>query len=89
MYLNFLKASLGFPSIQPQPVWAYIIHIPLSPPQTYTDSTKFQSQIAQMQSHKENRNTNIFNWWGDKRKVNNELWLHQTFTEQYKAEQNK
>lgn len=34
-----------------------------------------------MRSHKESRNTNIFNQWEDQRKVNNELWLHQTFTE--------
>jgi hypothetical protein len=40
-----------------------------------------------MQSHKENRNTNIFSWWGDQTKVNNELQLHQTLTEQHKAEQ--
>lgn len=34
-----------------------------------------------MQSHKERRNTNISNRWEDQRKVNNELWLQQTFTE--------
>lgn len=41
-----------------------------------------------MQRNKENRNTNIFSWQGDQRKVNNELRLHQTFTEQHSAEQN-
>lgn len=41
-----------------------------------------------MQTHKENRNTNTISWQGDQRKVNDELWLHQTFTEQHSAEQN-